>query len=140
MDEAVKRLKELKVTSALIDAGGNIYCLGKKGGRKWRIGIQHPRQPDKIIFYLDLEDRAVSTSGDYQQFFSHQGRRFSHIINPKTGEPVDNGVLSATITAGTATEADALSTAVFVLGKEKAQALVKKTAFASAKIIEENDL
>ena len=154
VDKAVTRLRELGVTSAMVNAGGNIYCLGKKYSRKWRIGIQHPRwpegrgwasdspsqKPQEILFYLELENQAVATSGDYQQYFSAKGKHYSHIIDPKTGYPVDNGVISATIIALDAVSSDALSTSVFVLGKEKGQELVKSLKGVEARIIEEKDI
>ena len=140
VDKAVLRLKALGINSCLINAGGNIYCLGKKGKRKWHIGIQHPRNPGKLLFYLDLENQAVATSGDYEQYFMLAGKRYSHIINPETGYPVDNGLASVTIITKYATTADILSTTVFVLGKEKGQALLEKIANTEYRIIEEKDL
>lgn len=135
-DQAVKRLKELGVRSALVNAGGNIYCLGRKGSRKWRIGIRHPRKPDEIAFYLDLENQAVATSGDYEQFFILDKKRYSHIIDPKTGYPVDNKLSSVTIIAPDATASDGLSTTVFVLGKEKGLELAGKIDGVKVKIVE----
>jgi len=141
VDAAVKRLKELGITSALVNAGGNIYCMGRKNNRKWHIGIQDPRRPQKISYYLDLENQGAATSGDYQQFFVSAGKRYSHIIDPKTGYPVDNGIISVTIIAPNAALADGLSTAVFVLGIEKGIALVKKLGNnIGAKIIEEGEI
>lgn len=140
VDKAVNRLRELGIDSAMVNAGGNIYCLGKKGKRKWRIGIQHPRKSPKLLFTLDLENQAVATSGDYQQYFIVGGKRYSHIIDPKTGYPVSNNIISVTIIAKTATEADGLSTAVFVLGKEKGDELIKTLPATEAKIIEERDM
>lgn len=137
VDKAIARLKEQGISSAMVNAGGNMYCLGKKGNRKWRIGIQHPRKPQELLFTLELENEAVATSGDYQQYFIADGKRYSHIIDPKTGYPVNNNVISVTITAPAAAEADGLSTAVFVLGKEKGEALVKNITGVEARIIEE---
>lgn len=135
-DQAVKRLKELGVQSALVNAGGNIYCLGRKGSRKWRIGIRHPRKPDEIAFYLDLENQAAATSGDYEQFFILDKKRYSHIIDPKTGYPVDNKLSSVTIIAPDAAASDGLSTTVFVLGKEKGLELAGKIDGVKVKIVE----
>ena len=140
VDKAAGRMRELGVKSAMINCGGNIYCLGRKNQKKWRIGIQHPRQPEKVIFYLDLENQAVATSGDYQQYFMYQGRRFSHIIDPRNGYPADNGIISVTIIADTATEADALSTALFVMGKENAGLFIKEHDKLEAKIVTHDDL
>lgn len=140
VDKAISRMKELGVNSAMANAGGNIYCLGKKGKRKWRVGIQHPRKPQNLLFTLELENQAVATSGDYQQYFIADGKRYSHIIDPKTGYPVNNKVISVTITAPTAAQADGLSTAVFVLGKIKGLELVKKVGNVEARIVEDNDI
>ena len=82
----------------------------------------------------------MATSGDYQQYFSSQGRRYSHIIDPKSGYPVDNGVISATIIALDGAPSDGLSTSVFVLGKEKGQELAKSLKGVEARIIEEKDI
>lgn len=140
VDKAIARLKELGIRSCLVNAGGNMYCLGKKRNRKWRIGIRHPRNQEKILYYLDLENQAVATSGDYEQFFVLEGKRYSHIINPKTGYPVNNGIVSVTIITDNATRADALSTAVFVLGKEKGLGLAKRMSNTDVRIIEEKDI
>lgn len=138
VDKAMARLKERGINSAMVNAGGNIYCLGTKGKRKWRVGIQHPRKPQNLLFTLELENQAAATSGDYQQYFIVDGKRYSHIIDPKTGYPVNNKVISVTITAPTAAQADGLSTALFVLGKEKGEALAKNIAGVKAMIIEED--
>ena len=141
VDKAITRLKELGITSALVNAGGNIYCLGKKGNRKWRIGIQNPRNQSKILYSLDLENQAAATSGDYEQFFLSGKKRYSHIIDPKTGYPVDNGIIAVTIISDSAATCDALSTTVFVLGKEKGLALLKKIGdHIEARIIQETDI
>ena len=136
VDKAVRRLKELGVRSALVNAGGNVYCLGKKGSRKWRIGVRHPRKGAEIAYYLDLENQGAATSGDYEQFFILDKKRYSHIINPKTGRPVDNNISSVTIIAPDAATSDGLSTTVFVLGKEKGLTLTGKIDGVEVKILE----
>ena len=139
VDQAVKRLKELGVQSALVNAGGNVYCLGKKGSRKWHIGVRHPRKPDEIVFYLDLENQAAATSGDYEQLFILDKKRYSHIIDPKTGYPVDNKIASVTIIAPDAAASDGLSTAVFVLlGREKAWSGLEMTRVKGRKLNKTN--
>lgn len=140
VDKAVSRLRELGVKSAMVNAGGNIFCLGKKYNRKWRIGIRHPRKSRAILFTLDLEDQAVSTSGDYEQYFYYEGKRYGHIIDPKTGYPADNMIISVTVISDDAISADALSTAAFVLGKKKARELFDKIGNLQARIIEEKDI
>ncbi|MCK9555309.1 FAD:protein FMN transferase [bacterium] len=141
VDKAVERLKTLGVTSALVDLGGTIYCLGRKGNKKWRIAIRDPRHNDRILHPLELENRAVATSGDYEQFFMVKGKRYSHIIDPKTGYPVNNGVISVTIIADSAIAADVMSTAGVVLGKEKAESLAEgMNEIVEIKILREKDL
>ena len=131
LDCAAKRLKENNIKSCLINAGGQIYCLGDKYGEPWKIAIKNPRGAG-VLQRLELKDKSVSTSGDYQQFFIKEKKRFSHIFNPKTGFPVDSGIISVTVIADDGLTADALSTAVFVLGKEKGLKLVSK--FKNAKV------
>ncbi|MDD5561231.1 MAG: FAD:protein FMN transferase [Candidatus Omnitrophica bacterium] len=134
VDCAVKILKENGIDSCLINAGGQIYALGDKSGSCWKVAIQDPRRQE-ISGTLELKDQSVSTSGDYEQFFFKDGKRYCHIINPKSGYPVNSGITSVTIVADSALEADALSTAVFVLGKEKGEELLKKFPRVTARIL-----
>jgi thiamine biosynthesis lipoprotein len=119
VDVAVRELKRKGIDSALVNAGGNMYCLGSKFGRPWIIGLQHPRDKGKMFTNLKLKDSAVATSGDYQQYMEVGGKRYSHIIDPKTGYPVETDVLSVTVVAKDAMTADAVGTCVFLLGREK---------------------
>lgn len=139
LDCAVNKLKNSGINSCLINAGGQVYGLGDKFGKPWRIAIKSPRNQEAID-YLALKDKSVSTSGDYEQYFIKDKQRYSHIINPKTGFPVNSGVVSVTVIAPCGLTADALSTAIFVLGKEKGKALAKKFADVSVEIIEEKDV
>ncbi len=108
------------VANALINAGGDIYCLGRHPeGRGWRIGIEHPRSEGEVLAVLELEDRAVATSGDYRNYFIHLDRRYPHIIDPRTGTPARTGVLESTVLASDCLTADGLATALFVLGPER---------------------
>jgi len=133
IDCAVKILKENNINSCLINAGGQVYALGEKSGSPWKVAIQNPRKPE-ITGTLELKDKSVSTSGDYEQFFFENGKRYCHIIDPKTGYPVTSGVSSITVVTDSGLEADALSTAVFVLGKNRGEELLKKFPRAAAKI------
>ncbi|MFA6129727.1 MAG: FAD:protein FMN transferase [Candidatus Omnitrophota bacterium] len=133
IDCAVKILKENNINSCLINAGGQVYALGEKSGSPWKVAIQNPRKPE-ITGTLELKDKSASTSGDYEQFFFENGKRYCHIIDPKTGYPVTGGVSSVTVVADSGLEADALSTAVFVLGKNRGEELLKKFPRATAKI------
>jgi len=133
LDCAVKRLKENGIKSCLINLGGQIYCLGDRFGKPWQIAIQGPRKKEfKEI--LALRNQGISTSGDYEQYFSINNLRYCHIINPKTGYPADSGIQSVTIVTENNLEADALSTAIFVLGPEKGRKLADKFNAVDVKI------
>jgi thiamine biosynthesis lipoprotein len=138
LDCAAKRLKEKGINSCLINAGGQVYCLGRKFGRPWKIAIKDPRG-GKFKGYLELADKSVATSGDYEQFFLKNNKRYAHILNPKTGYPADAQVLSVTVIAADGLTADALSTAIFVLGKEKGQELAKKFPEVEVRITDVQD-
>lgn len=140
VDCAIKKLQDAGIKSCLVNAGGNMYGLGRNGARPWKVGIRHPRNLKEMIGFMLLEDRAIATSGDYEQYFESGNRRFSHIIDPQTGFPVNNGVVSATVLSSDATTCDALSTAVFVLGKEKGLKLAGKYKNTQAIILTKEDL
>ena len=120
---AVDRAKDVLVShgikDGLINLGGNMFALGSAYGKKsWKIGVQDPRNKGRLLKSFELTDRAISTSGNYERFFEIGGKRYSHIINPVTGEPCQ-GIISVTVVADSAEKADALSTAIFVMGAEK---------------------
>jgi thiamine biosynthesis lipoprotein len=124
VDRAMAVLEKNGVRHALINAGGDLIVLGeRKDGQPWSIGLQHPRQPEKLSASFSLSGKAVATSGDYQKYFMKDNTRYHHILDPKTGLPA-RGVISCTIIAETVMDADALATAVFVLGSEKGMSLV----------------
>lgn len=126
-DEAIKIYKKHGIESAYINLGGNVVVLGKKpNGKPWKIGIQNPRDiKGKYIGIVEVSDKAVITSGDYERYFEENGKRYHHIFDPNTGYPANSGLISATIITGLSIEGDALSTAVFVLGLEKGIELVE---------------
>ncbi len=125
VDRAMAVLRERGVANALVDAGGNFYAIGAPAGRPhWRIGIRHPLRRDDLLADLEFADAGIATSGGYENYFEAEGRRYVHIIDPRTGYPVE-GMLSTTVLAPTATAADALSTATFVLGVEAGLALIE---------------
>ena len=135
VDRAIEVLKAHKIKGALVNAGGNIRVYGQRPEsflyfferrRPFVIGIQHPRKEDAVLGAIELQDdMAVATSGDYQRYFFKDGIRYHHIFDPHTGRPA-NEAISATVIAPTAIEADALSTAVFVLGPQKGMELIEK--------------
>jgi thiamine biosynthesis lipoprotein len=117
-DMAAQKLRQIGIESAIINAGGNVYALGTKpDGSPWLTGIQDPRNANEIIAVIQAKDMAVVTSGDYQRYFIRDGVRYHHILHPLTGEPAQ-GVISTTVTAPSATDADVLSTTLFVLGPQ----------------------
>lgn len=125
-DKMVEKLNTSGVRSALINLGGNAYAMGKKQtGESWKIGIRDPKDENNIIGIITAEDIAVITSGDYQRYFELDGKKYHHIIDPKTGYPANSGVHSVTVIHECATLADALSTAAFVAGVEKGNELLK---------------
>jgi thiamine biosynthesis lipoprotein len=87
LDRAAAILRENGVNNALINIGGNVMALGRKGDQPWRIGIQHPRMPAPIATLPLYDGEAVGTSGDYQRYFELDGERFSHLLDPRTGQP-----------------------------------------------------
>ena len=120
-DAVLQILDENKIESALINLGGNVYVLGRKpDNTKWKVGIQNPVDKDKMICTLAIENKAVITSGNYERCFEMDGKKYWHIIDPKTGYPADNGIISATVIGDSGLDCDALSTALFVMGTEKA--------------------
>jgi thiamine biosynthesis lipoprotein len=138
VDMAARVLKQNGINSALINFAGNIYAFGTPPGKdSWVIGLQHPRESEGLLGSFEITDKAVSTSGDYEKFFTIEGKRYSHIIDPRTGNPV-KGIVSVTIVTDSATRADALSTGVFVLGLEKGMALIEKLPDVEGIIIYED--
>jgi len=139
VDQAIEKLRDAKIENALVNLSGNMYAMGHpKDKDAWHIGIRHPRQKEGLIGFLKLKEEAIATSGDYEKFFIHDGKKYSHIINPHTGYPV-SGVASVTIVAKTAMEADALSTAVFVLGTERGLRLIESIDGVEGIIVRENE-
>lgn len=126
VDRAVQALKDAGVQSALVNAGGDIYAMSSPPGRdSWHIGIRNPRNRADLLGIVKLRDRAVATSGDYENFFEVDGKRYCHIIDPETGWPV-SGIMSVTIVASDTTGADALATAVFPLGAEGGMKMIEE--------------
>lgn len=127
-DVLVGILKNNKVKGAVINLGGNIYVYGtKKDKSLWRVGIKNPDDPEGTPeMVLSLKESTVVTSGVYERFFIQDGIRYHHIINPKTGYPVNNSITSVSVICKSSTTADALSTSLFILGPEKGNALVEE--------------
>ena len=143
-DLALARLRQANLPAALVDIGGEIACFGHPPGRNaWDIGIQNPFQPASapmdtspgaVLATIRLTDAAVSTSGNYQRFFQIAGRHYSHILDPRTGLPVEQAP-SVTVIAPTAADADALATACSVLSVSEALKLINRIPNTEALLI-----
>jgi thiamine biosynthesis lipoprotein len=131
VDKAVNVLIKLGINSALVNAGGEIKSIGDD----WVIGIQHPIIPNQLIKKVNAGEMSVATSGDYEKYFELNGKRYHHILNPKTGYPADS-LISVTVLNKSCTIADALATAVFVLGKAKGLRLIENLPETEVMIID----
>lgn len=122
-DEIMAIFRDNGVTSALISLGGNVQALGSKpDGSDWRVGIKDPFSPDENMCVVSISDKAVITSGNYERYFTgDNGKVYWHIIDPNDGYPADNGLVSVTVIGESGLRCDALSTALFVMGTDKAQ-------------------
>lgn len=125
VDRAFELLNSLGYKNLIVNAGGDLRVGGLKLDQPWSIGIRDPRSSEKIMALVSVSDAAIATSGDYEKFFIYQGKRYHHIFNPKDGLPSD-GCQSVTIVCKEGMMADALATAIFVLGPEKGYSLCQK--------------
>jgi FAD:protein FMN transferase len=136
VDAAVRILRARGFRDFMIQAGGDLYVAGMRGGRAWRVGIRDPRGPPERFFAAtEITDATFSTSGDYERSFVKGGVRYHHILNPRTGQPA-RLCRSVTIKAPDATLADGLSTGVFLLGPEEGMALVGRLPGVDAVIVD----
>jgi thiamine biosynthesis lipoprotein len=124
-DLAMEKIRALGIRDAMIDMSGDVRVTGRQAGRPWRIGIRHPRNPEADLDTLTVTEAGVATSGDYGRFFVKDGKRYSHIIDPRTGYPADV-CQSVTVVAPVLAFADALATALCVMGPGPGMALVEK--------------
>ena len=121
-DHLLELFAENGVESALVNLGGNVQTLGRKpDGSFWKVAVQDPGS-DGYLGVLSIENEAVVTSGGYERYFEEDGKTYWHIIDPATGYPAESGLLSVTIVGSQGVICDALSTALFVMGREKAEA------------------
>lgn len=143
-DEVLKIYKKYNIKNGLINLGtSSIYALGKnEDNKEWSVGIKHPRNenPKEYMGIVKLSNEGLSTSGDYERYFIKNNKRYHHIIDPKTGYPVDNGVISDVVVINgndldNSMLADLLTTTVFVLGEEKGLKLINNLPKASCEVI-----
>ena len=136
VDMAMDLIRKYDIKGALVDAGGDIRAIGKQeDGKLWEIGIKHPRERNRIIGLINLKNSAVATSGDYERFFMLNGKRYSHIIDPRTGYPKDNQIISVSVLSSDCLTCDSLATALTVLGEKRGIELIEKLKGVEALII-----
>lgn len=147
-DRAINTIKGSGIQSALVSIAGDIRGEGVRNGNKpWIVGIQNPRstggespQADHIISTIALTDAAVSTSGDYERFFFKEGRRYHHIIDPRTGYPTTSRLISVSVVGSEGVTADGISTGVFVLGPERGIALLESLRLGGILVDEDKNV
>lgn len=127
-DKATDILRSADCKSAILNLGGTIAAFGEKqNGQPWRVGIADPDNSATFMGYLSCKDKIIATSGSYERSFAGaDGKVYSHIIDPKTGIPVDNGILSVTIISDSGVRSDGLSTALFVMGRDRAETYYRR--------------
>ena len=134
-DKAMAVLKKRGIQNALVITGGTVCALGKKpDGTHWQVGVQHPRKQGGLLTVISLQNSSTSTSGDYENFYKKNGKRRTHIIDPRSGMPVPY-MQSVSVIAPDGMTSDALSTALFVLGPEQGMRLVESLRGAEALIV-----
>jgi thiamine biosynthesis lipoprotein len=139
VDMAAQMAAQYGITDLLVDFGQDLRVLGAPPGRPaWHIGLEDPKAPGTCWGSVGANDAAVATSGDYLRHFVAGGRRYGHIIDPRSGYPVDNGTLSVTVVAPSCTMAGLLSTTAFILGPEAGLDLIQRTYNASGVVSTEN--
>jgi thiamine biosynthesis lipoprotein len=136
-DRTAELLRQRGIRNAIIALAGDIWVLGRRDdGRPWRIGVQHPREHDRTLTVLDLSDKYISTSGDYERFVIREKKRYHHIIDPRTGKP-SQGVISVTLIGDKGALIDPLTKVPFILGPEEGMKIVRKIG-AEAIIVDEH--
>ncbi|MBK7709612.1 MAG: FAD:protein FMN transferase [Bacteroidales bacterium] len=144
VDVVCRYFSSLGLADYLVEIGGEVMAVGTKGDAPWRIGIDKPEDNNMVPgqslqAIIKISDKAVSTSGNYRKFYVEDGIKYSHTIDPKTGYPAKNRLLSATIIADNCTMADGIATACMVMGREKAIEFVKSHSELSAYFVFSDD-
>ena len=118
VDRGIEILQQQGITRAMVNAGGDTRILGDRFGKPWVVGVRDPDHAGKVFLRLPLSDASFSTSGDYERYFDEDGKRFHHIIDPKTGDSARK-CRSVTVISDSATRTDALTKSVFIMGPEE---------------------
>ena len=140
-DLLAKDLKDKGISSAILDLGGNIQTIGKKpDGSSWKVGIRNPFD-STTLGLVEIGEKAVVTSGGYERYFEENGEIYWHILDPQTGKPAHSGLVSVTVIGDEGKLCDALSTAIFVMGLDKAKGLwEKRTDFDFIAVTDSGDI
>ncbi|KPA11039.1 ApbE-like lipoprotein [Candidatus Magnetomorum sp. HK-1] len=142
VDLVAQVLDNHTIENYLVEIGGEVYARGQKiNGKPWRVGINRPKVQSALndVYYaIAIKDKAIATSGDYRNYFMDGTKRYSHVIDPKTGQAVQNKIVSASVISDTCTFADGLATALMVMGVEKGLSLVNQLSDTECFLIQEN--
>ena len=129
VDRAVEALRSWGIQNGLVNVGGDLYALGvSEDGDPWKVGVRSPDDPEALITTLSMTDRAVATSGDYHQFFEHEGRRYHHLLDSTTGAPSEARLRSVTVAAAACMDADAGATTAFLASAGGAGIMLSRVA------------
>jgi thiamine biosynthesis lipoprotein len=129
VDQAVKALRSWDIEHGLVNVGGDLYALGvSEDGDPWNVGVRSPDDPAGLVTTLRMSDRAVATSGDYHQFFEHDGKRYHHLLDPATAAPSKTQIRSVTVAAESCMDADAAATTAFVVPADVARGMMGRVA------------
>lgn len=140
-DRIAALLKNKGVESAIISLGGNVHAIGKRNdGSEWTVGITDPHNKSQLIGKLKISDKAVITSGAYQRYFTQDAITYHHIIDPTTGKSADSGLASVTVITDSGMTADGLSTALFVMGLDKAIELWRSSSDFDAVFVDDSGM
>lgn len=140
VDRLIALITGWGVKNAFVEIGGEVRVTGDKAGEPWRVGIQQPDIAGEVVAKsLSLRDRAIATSGDYRNFFDFEGQRYSHTIDPRTGQPVRHATASVSVIADDCMTADAWATAINVLGPEEGARIVRELGLDVLLVVRQED-
>jgi thiamine biosynthesis lipoprotein len=141
VDEVARLLDDGNISSYLVEIGGELRARGSKSdGSPWKVAIERPLTGERSVqAVVALRDRAIATSGDYRNFMEKDGKRYSHTINPRSGRPITHGLASVSVIARSAMRADALATAIMVMGPDAGYRLSVEQDFAVQLIVRSAD-
>ncbi|XXD08850.1 FAD:protein FMN transferase ApbE [Klebsiella sp. R445] len=140
-DHLARLMEQEGISRYLVSVGGALVSRGMNGdGQPWRVAIQKPTDRENAVqAIVDINGHGISTSGSYRNYYELDGKRISHVIDPQTGRPIDHKLVSVTVIAPTALEADGWDTGLMVLGPQKAQEVVRQQGLAVYMIVKEGD-